>query len=380
MTRERHIRLGTDHELLLRAALLDGPESVRAWQGWIETTRIDRLDAGSQRLLPLLGHNLRRQGIQHRALDVFRGFRRRSWSRNQVLFHEASAAVTALRGAGLETMILKGAALAVRYYEDPGLRPMDDVDLLVRPEGFLPATRQLEELGWIPRARLTGLAAEARFRTRAVHFMSRGGGRLDLHAHVLPQAPAAGADRACWKAAIAARLEGAETLVLDPADQLLHVLVHGLAWNEIPSLRWVADAALTLRKTPGLDWDRLLGQARGRENVLALREALGYLRGLLNIPVPRGVLLSLDRTPVSRRARREFRISARPPGLTGELPRHWHIYLRLAGKPAGLRRLLGFPNYLRHAWNIEHSGGILAGAARRAWRLVATFPARPRVR
>jgi len=58
-------------------------------------------------------------------------------------------AVCALRAAGLEVVALKGAALAFFHYPDPVLRPMGDLDLLLRDPGDLArATEALAGAGW----------------------------------------------------------------------------------------------------------------------------------------------------------------------------------------------------------------------------------------
>ena len=58
-----------------------------------------------------------------------------------------SMAVGPLVGNGLEPVVLKGPSLAVRYPE-PGLRPMEDIDLLLPPGDHPRALRALEASGW----------------------------------------------------------------------------------------------------------------------------------------------------------------------------------------------------------------------------------------
>ena len=47
-----------EQELLLKAVLLQGEGSIAAWKSWADAIDFDQLDAGSQRLLPLLYRNL----------------------------------------------------------------------------------------------------------------------------------------------------------------------------------------------------------------------------------------------------------------------------------------------------------------------------------
>ena len=59
------------------------------------------------------------------------------------------AAILALFAAhGLPAMPLKGSVLTAKYYEDAALRPMADLDILIRPQDFSHAARLLIELGY----------------------------------------------------------------------------------------------------------------------------------------------------------------------------------------------------------------------------------------
>jgi hypothetical protein len=55
-----------------------------------------------------------------------------------------------LAQAGIDVIPLKGAALVETHYQHVGLRPMTDIDLLVRPGDFLPAAEVLTAAGLRP--------------------------------------------------------------------------------------------------------------------------------------------------------------------------------------------------------------------------------------
>jgi hypothetical protein len=59
-----------------------------------------------------------------------------------------SLAVEPLTTVGLEPVVLKGPALASRYPE-PGLRPMEDIDLLLPAAQHQQALRALDDAGWV---------------------------------------------------------------------------------------------------------------------------------------------------------------------------------------------------------------------------------------
>ena len=73
-----------------------------------------------------------------------------SGARARRLLETLSGTVRGLRAADVEVVALKGAALAFFHYEEPSLRPMGDLDLLLRePRDLERATAALVGAGWI---------------------------------------------------------------------------------------------------------------------------------------------------------------------------------------------------------------------------------------
>jgi len=68
--------------------------------------------------------------------------------RSERLRHESIRVVHALNQRGIRPVVLKGAHTAYEYFEEPGLRPMSDVDLLVEPEHAARSQQVLVELGF----------------------------------------------------------------------------------------------------------------------------------------------------------------------------------------------------------------------------------------
>src|SRR5262249_54557182 len=137
-------------ELLLRAALLDGPEAEGAFEAWQARVDLAQIDAGSFRLLPLLYANLTRLGIRSPLSARLRGIHRQAWYRNQVLFRRGAETLRALEGAGIPTLLLKGIPLALLHYRDEAVRPMADADVLVPTQAVTGALAVLRRAGWHP--------------------------------------------------------------------------------------------------------------------------------------------------------------------------------------------------------------------------------------
>src|SRR5262249_16920252 len=139
-----------EQQLLLRAALASGSEARDAWASWKASADVGHLDEGSRRLLPLLAFNLNRLGVKDPLLAAFSMLHRLAHVENTARLGEAAQALRALRDASIDTLVLKGAAVASLYYPDHGLRPMGDVDVLVPTSQRQAAMTALGKAGWTP--------------------------------------------------------------------------------------------------------------------------------------------------------------------------------------------------------------------------------------
>jgi hypothetical protein len=362
-------------ELLLRAAILQGPAALEAWEAWKSGVELDLLEPGSRRLLPLLYQNLVAHDVRDPLLAGLRDSYRSTWVQNQTRFHFMSSLLRSLHQAGIPTMVLKGAALALLHYQDYGLRPLGDFDLLVPTDQAVVALGLLARLGWTekqPPARALTPALQAILHGRA--FMHPNGQELDLPWHVLHGCCYVGADDDFWADALSTTVQGAPTHALNPTDQLLHICVHGCEWKPVRAPRWVADAMAILRTPQAeIDWDRLAAQAEQRRLILPLGDALRYLQDLVEAPIPASAIQALQRMRTSRVERLEYASLTNPPGPLGTLPATWVRYLRLARGASGgslQPRFAGFLRYLEDSWGIEHAWQMPRRAISRAGRSI----------
>lgn len=210
-------------------------------------------------------------------------------------------ALEALRRAGIDALVLKGVPLAHELYDPPGLRPIGDIDLLVRRADRVSAFESLCAIGY----RLPSGSLPLSFYLRH-HFhvtLTRpGAGGLPIELHWDTQ-PRFSLSRipvdALWERRRALRCDDVETpapareeLFLFLAQHLLrHLIAFGpetaadpIAAMLEPARRgrlvWLADLILLARRKPGLDWQRVDRLARewGLERDIAgLRD---YLAGM----------------------------------------------------------------------------------------------------
>ena len=347
-----------EQELLLRAALLRGPDAIEAWQKWKSLVDIGRLDPGSQRLLPLLARNLSAHGIKGSPANVAKGMYLLTWDRNRKAVRRMAALLRSLHDAGVQTMILKGAALALLHYKDYGLRSMGDFDVMVPTSQASAAIGLLTERGWSPNRRPIEAFTDAFLALRHAHgFQDAAGGQFDLHWHLLPECCHADADADFWDGAVATEIVDVPTHALNPTDQLLHACVHGARWHSTPPLWWAADAMVVMSSSGSqIDWDRLVAQSELRGLVLPMRDALTYLRDALDAPIPARVLRKMQDTPVSRAERFAYLARTRRTVLPGLVGQHWFDWLCrtrwVKGDPSKRRRI-GLARYLQTVWNVE---------------------------
>src|SRR3990172_9201402 len=106
--------------------------------------------AFSRNIAQLLYHNLKGLGNRHlippEVLEKLKKAYHGNIARNMFLYAELRNIVNAFQSAGLKVIALKGAALAGIVYRDAGLRPMMDLDLLVRKEDLGIAQRIMTDL------------------------------------------------------------------------------------------------------------------------------------------------------------------------------------------------------------------------------------------
>lgn len=348
MSTELGNRPSAAQALVLKAALEPPQWGRLAWKSWRAAVDFDQIDHGSMRLLPLVYRNLGAESFDPEVAGRMKGIYRRSWTHNQMLFRRAAGAIAALSDAGIETMVLKGASLSLLAYGSAGVRPMDDVDVLVRIERRVDAVEAMRAAGWRPEK------ADAAGWARVHHSMGIDGphgGNMDLHWFSLWQ-PAR--DEPLWQKAVPLELSGTQTLAPCPADQLLLVCVHGTPWNPLPPFRWIADAAAVIRSSgDALDWDRLVSEAKRRQLTVASAAALGYLREEFCLAVPATVLDRLRAAPASRHERAAFRAACLPDGPLRTLRMAWDRYRRLRDLDTGAPQPAGFVSFARRFWGLD---------------------------
>lgn len=263
-------------------------------------------------LAPLLHWRLETWNVAlgRRADAKLAATRRAAIDRENAIHAQLAELLIALNGRGLTPVVLKGAYLASAVYPAPGLRPMNDIDLLFRPADLRLAEAALAELGYGAKEKSADLGPGVTKHTSTYRrtgedgrtpnpYLSADAGRtvephrsleeswFGLRVDITP---------GVWERSVAATLAGQPARALSREDNLLHLAVH-LVFHLImgaPLLVQLMDLRFATEGWAGdLDWakfHRLTLAARAAPFAYA---ALRLAHETLAAPIPPHVLRDL---------------------------------------------------------------------------------------
>jgi hypothetical protein len=291
--------------------------------------------ARRERVAPLLAYALERGQLapgstSAEAQSVLRREYLATAAKAAILGDAAAGLLSTFARGGIPVIALKGLALAETIYPNPALRPMEDLDLLVRPADLPAAVRLLEQAGY-------------REAWHGFPDFQRADGLVDVDLHTallhegeIPTRLEAQAieTEALWTAAQPATIAGQPGLILSPAHQLYHLCQHLCYHHALSGLLLHADIlALVTRHPDLLTLERLGPLAETRAGRRALYHALASCERRLGWVLPAALLDSL-RPP--DRSWLERRLDGRPG--TETIPSAARYYLLLRSLPTRRQR------------------------------------------
>jgi hypothetical protein len=220
-------------------------------------------------------------------------------ARNMNLYAKLQEVGDAFAGEKIPLILLKGAVLADLIYGDVALRPMRDVDILVRKSDLDAADELLRRMGYTPNETYR---PEEWFRNfhHNIPYLSRDRSLiLELHHNIVPPtAPVTIPAEDLWQDARVVDIMNEEALILSPEKFILHLCVH-LAYDDrfYRSLRALSDIAATIafyKET--IDWTKFISHVRAYKADRSVYYALWLAYGLVHAEVPLAVLESLSKS------------------------------------------------------------------------------------
>lgn len=328
-------------ELLLKSALLDGSAAKNSWNAFKRSTDIEQLDASSQRLLPLVYDNLKKIGFEDSLTKKLKSVYRKTWYQNQIFIHHLGQLLHQFYLKGIEVMILKGAALTLLYYKNHALRPMEDLDILVHQADVISAMDLMQNMGWSSTIPLKRSLNKAFLVSRSrIHLQNAIGCICDLNWNLLKMSIFQDDMHSFWSNAIKIRMVNTEALILNPEDQLLHILKHATDLGYLPNIRWVADVWIILqRQADAINWHRFIDQIERYSLGPYIKNLLPYLQTTFGVPFPDGLIKRVALTVSSKIGIKYHKTTHKSPYISRQLYAfYWLFYFQFRQQPKAERR------------------------------------------
>lgn len=281
---------------MLRASLHEEPADVKPTFSSLDWHLLQRL-VRHHRVGPLLSYGLSRTrfgGIPDWVRSEWETQRREAIANGLYHLQALEELATLFEAHDIPFILLKGEALSKTCYPVEGLRPYDDIDLLIREDSYEAAKAVLTAVGF--RLRYPHLEFEKRKLFGEVEFDRQGPRALtvDLHWDTLMvswRPPSLLSETLAWDCPDRIQVGRRIVPVLGGETLLLYLCVHYAFHHVFDGLILLCDLFLALRRNGNpIDWDRLLQMAGYHQCRQAVYYALTCVQSLLGAQVPTPVL------------------------------------------------------------------------------------------
>lgn len=212
---------------------------------------------------------------------------------NTRIYHESAKVLKALNDNQIPVIALKGLYLAEKIYRDIALRPMQDIDLLVKKKDLLEAGNLLLSLGYVQRSPSWDVLVNNAHHLPAF-FNKTGAVVIELHWDLIDLVRPFEIDlEGIWERANTISINGVEVKALSVEDSLLYLSLHASFHHGYQiGLRSFCDIARVISQSD-IDWERLRQRAIEWRAVRSLYLILYFTQKLLKVEIPDDFMLSL---------------------------------------------------------------------------------------
>ena len=264
----------------LRPPTPDTPtQQINDWLAWLDNHRLAPVAARA------LVHDARVPAEARAHLNAAYAQARAQWLLRKTTLQ--NLLTLAAQEPAQPLILLKGAALALTLYQDdPAIRPMSDIDLLVAPETMPEMLRRMRTT-YQERGLSTG--DDVGYLHHFIFTDPTTGVQLELH-KTLPLLPES--THLAWflQQTEPHIFHGIPILTFTPEAQVLHLAAHAILEHggEQGALGiWLYDIDQLLRKWgESMNWEQTLVQARALKWEAALHEAIRLARQHFETPIP----------------------------------------------------------------------------------------------
>ncbi len=284
---------GPQELLIIAAACPNEARAADALRAWLDQTDFDDASFAEQRLLVRAAVRFPPSKLEIPERGRIDGIVRMLWSKSRIALKAAEPVLQALTEAGVEMLVIKGAAFSALDMGSLKGRIAHDVDLVIRREDYAFVLEVLDGAGWRPDHGASVLylrALGAGF--HGLNFVKAPNGDIDIHTRVFRTVghddPA---EVGIWVRAAAHDFLDAQVMVPCPTDRFTIALAHGTV-DGLHHADWIVDCARMI-EAGEVDWPLFLENA----DRLGIRPhahiALAYMAERLHVGVPEDVLEGL---------------------------------------------------------------------------------------
>jgi hypothetical protein len=248
-------------------------------------------------------HNIDNKNIPQYVMAELRKKYLETVGQNMVFYHELKRMLETFKNAGIAVICLKGAFLAEAIYKNIGLRPLSDIDLLIKDKDFPKIGKKLWQLHYRPVGAYPPLgqeetwtaaceSAQARYTNLKTKIL------LEVHWHIHHLSSPYNVNiGTLWENAQPVTLAGVDTLAFAPEDLLQHLCLHmhHHSTQGVILLRWCCDIAEVIAHyQEQVDWEYLVESTRNYGTEIAVSRGLYIAQTYLGSSVPDQVFIDLN--------------------------------------------------------------------------------------
>jgi hypothetical protein len=208
----------------------DGPEKT-GLTGLSPKDWDDLLDyASMQRIAPLLWHRLKQKNLHpclpDTAVARLQEATRRNTMKNLRLNGEMARLLDELEKDSIPLIALKGIVMANAFYENIGLREMNDIDVIVPTDALERTAEILTGMGYRP-AQPFSMDIILKTGMHLPKLIQKNTTIFEIHWNITsPGKPYSIEPHGLWQRAVPVEIAGRKVLILSPEDMLLHLCLH----------------------------------------------------------------------------------------------------------------------------------------------------------
>ena len=273
------LRLKNTERLLLKASIQEKPQGTTLINQWQREVDLDTLAACSIELFPFLYFKYK-QELNKQFTNLFLGTYRKSFYKNNIILKETCRLLDLLKVNDIPCICFKGIPLALRYYKNLAIRPMNDSDIIVRPQDFQKAVEIALKNGFSDNKNMKSIK-----NTTQMHLYNNELGVIcDLHRDIWQ---AKGVSYFLWDSVEKYYLSPAVSFpVPSAAGELILAFTRGIFGSTYRACRWIIDAYMIIKSEPAISWEMFIAYAQKSHLRIHLLRTLYYLKTNFDIPIP----------------------------------------------------------------------------------------------